>query len=200
MTAASERNEFPKAHVTLDDSSILTVPSYLWFFTRTHIADQAFQFVCLLCGVSQSVDDAKWRNVKRHLRSYCKNKELVSDWMTAYDADSKYKKQAPLTAESLKLVKLFISCNMSIINLRNEHFRDYLKISLPDVKTFTDTMLPQIMELIHKRLNDKLCKAEFVCFISDIWTTKRMFDFMGLAARITYSNFARETITIGNYF
>ena len=97
----------------------------------------------------------------------------------------------------MNVIKYFISSNSAFTQLENEYLRKLLKIKLPSIKTFSDVLLPQVMELVYSAINDKLHKARSICLISDIWTNKPMYDFMGLAASITNEAFDKEVVVIG---
>ncbi len=142
-------------------------------------------------------NEAKWRNIKRHLEKDCYNKALVEAWFAAYNSRSNYKKEAPLSGEMLRAAKFYISSNTSVSQLTNPALRDVMSIQLPCHTTLSSTIIPQVMELLYKQIDSLLVKAEAICIISDIWTDKSMHDFLGLAARMIDSNFERTTITNG---
>ncbi len=52
------------------------------------------------------------------------------------------------------------------------------------------------MDKLHLTINEKLVDAENVCLITDIWTNKQMFDFIGIAASKINMFFDREFIVI----
>ena len=97
----------------------------------------------------------------------------------------------------MNVIKYFISSNSAFTQLENEHLRKILKIKLPSNKSFSDVLLPQVMELVYSAINDKLHKASSIFLISDIWTNKPMYDFMGLAASLTNEAFDKEIVVIG---
>jgi hypothetical protein len=52
------------------------------------------------------------------------------------------------------------------------------------------------MENLDLALTESLQKAACMTLISDIWTTKRMYDFMGIAACIMSPSFERKIIVL----
>ena len=53
------------------------------------------------------------------------------------------------------------------------------------------------MYKLYESLETKLESALSLCLISDIWTSKQMLDFMGLAASYTDKFYERHVIIIG---
>ena len=81
--------------------------------------------------------------------------------------------------------------------MNNPYLRDILSIELSCARTFTDKLLPEVLDIVNEAINDKLVESEFMALISDIWTNRTMFDFMGLAASLINSDFEREILVIG---
>ena len=79
----------------------------------------------------------------------------------------------------------------------NPKLLDLLSFKLPCGRTFTDSILPEVLEKVYTSINEKLIDAEYITLISDIWTNRQMHDFMGLAACITSSSFKREMLVLG---
>jgi hypothetical protein len=97
----------------------------------------------------------------------------------------------------MNLMKFFISSNTSIVQLENKHLRNCFKFSLPCAKTFTETVLPSVMNKLTTIIDKKLKDAQYICLISDIWTNKTMQDFLGLVACTIDANFNRQFLVIG---
>ena len=100
----------------------------------------------------------------------------------------------------MKIVRYFISRNSALSDFDSESFRDLLsdyKREIPCSKTFSTKILDNVYEMLLIEINKILNEAFSVCLISDIWTSKQMLDFMGVAANIINSNFEKETIVIG---
>lgn len=74
---------------------------------------------------------------------------------------------------------------------------EFSKFKLPSQRTFTDSILPELMNKLYKSLDNKLIDSENVSFMSDIWTNRQMLDLIGLAASTINIDFKRETIVIG---
>jgi hypothetical protein len=116
--------------------------------------------------------------------------------MKSYD-EFKRIKTRQITDDHLKLVKFLISSNTAFYQLENRSFLDCFKMKIPNVQTLTNTILPEIMNKLHLVINEKLVDAENVCLITDIWTNKQMFDFIGIAACKINVFFEREFFIIG---
>lgn len=81
----------------------------------------------------------------------------------------------------------------------SEVFRDLLsgyKRSIPCSKTFKNVLDEVNGKVIHE-INHIFEEAFSVCLIADIWTSKQMLDFMGVAANIINYKFEKQTIVIG---
>ena len=50
---------------------------------------------------------------------------------------------------------------------------------------------------MYAEIEDLLVNAFSICLISDIWNTRSMLDFMGLAVNIIDKSFSRKTLVIG---
>lgn len=98
--------------------------------------------------------------------------------------------------KSVLLVKFFISSNLSLIQLQNKYLRELLKIPLPAQLTFRQTILPKFMANLDRAIENTLQNATCMSLVSDIWTTKRMYDFNGIAACIMTHSFERKLIVI----
>jgi hypothetical protein len=105
-------------------------------------------------------------------------------------------KTKEMTDDHLKLVLFVISSNTAFNQLENIFLRDCFKIDFPCLQTLTNNILPTIMDKLHSTINEKLVDAENICLITDIWTNKQMFDFIGIAACKINMFFEREFIVI----
>ena len=100
----------------------------------------------------------------------------------------------------LNLVKLFISSNTALQELRNPYMINVLKsggIDIPDQKTFKSTILNDTVKKVKEVINDKLNKCSNAILIADIWSNPQMTDFIGIAAVITNENLEKECFVIG---
>jgi hypothetical protein len=180
-----EKKEFPKKPFVVEGNQKLYC-SYL-FFTKSILNIQNkndfVAYKCLLCKIVINCKPAYSRNIKRHLETSCKNKKLIIDWMKLYNA-SQNVIHKQISDEMLKLILFFISSNTSLVQLDNPYFRSLMTFNLPSARYFNDTLLPKTLEQLYEKINEKLIDSEYICLISDIWTTRTMYDFMGLAACI----------------
>jgi nitrogen regulatory protein PII-like uncharacterized protein len=65
------------------------------------------------------------------------------------------------------------------------------------VKTFTDVLVPKVVNELSLVIGDKLFESEYISLISDIWTNFQMRDFMGAAASLIDDSFNRQILMIG---
>ena len=88
--------------------------------------------------------------------------------------------------ETMKMVRYFIASNTADKNFDCPYFRDLLggySVQEPCSDTFSHSVLPSIVQAVKDELEKLLTKCFSVCMISDIWTSKQMFDFMGIAKK-----------------
>ena len=162
--------------------------------------NEKLSFKCIFCSLPISAVLGDTWNVRTHLNTHAEEADLVT-WLKAYDAISndppnKYS----IDNETMKIVRYFISRNSALSDFDSESFRDLLsdyKREIPCSKTFSTKILDNVYEMLLIEINKILNEAFSVCLISDIWTSKQMLDFMGVAANIINSNFEKETIVIG---
>ncbi len=111
-------------------------------------------------------------HIGKHLKDHAnKQKGHLLEWINAY-YESLNRKHKYFNENTLTLCKYFISSNQSLINLRNPHLLKLLKIDIPSDQSFTRTILPKILIFLNQALEWKLVSAQFICILSDIWTTR----------------------------
>jgi hypothetical protein len=114
---------------------------------------------CMLSPTVISCKPAESRNVKRHLEFDRKGKGIIANWWIAYNLTLNFSRRE-ITEDEMNLMKFFLSSNTSIIQLENQYLRNCFKFSLPCAKTFTETILPSVLDklsnIIEKKLNDGL--------------------------------------------
>jgi hypothetical protein len=194
----SKQKQFPKKNFVIGGIK-KQYCSYLHFTESTVEVSTSFEKVsykCMLCPTVISCKPAESRNVKRHLQFDCKGKAIIANWWIAYNVSQNFTRRE-ISEDEMNLMKFFISSNTSIIQLENQYLRNCLKFSLPCAKTFTETILPSVMDKLSNIIEKKLNDAQFLCLISDIWTNKNMHDFLGLVACTIDSNFNRQFLVIG---
>jgi len=98
------------------------------------------------------------------------------------------------------LVKLFISANISISQLKNPFFYEALDKAIRekchDYHTLRHKILPEVMKILFNAIQTKLQNAEFVFLMTDLWTDFQNTDFIALAAIIVDSFWDREFIVL----
>ncbi len=102
--------------------------------------------------------------------------------------------------ETMRLVRYFISRNQALSDFDDDTFKDLLsgyKRKIPCSKTFKSVVLDDVYMKVEREIEKILQNAQSICLISDLWTSKSMLDFMGIAVNVIYSNFEKETIVIG---
>ena len=161
---------------------------------------EKLSFACIFCHVTISAVLGATHNVKSHLETH---KEIVDlqSWLDAYDKQSSLAhNKSNIDAETMKIVRYFISSNTAASNFDCPIFRDLFsgyKIKVPCSKTFSKVILDDVFTKVKVVLDRILNESASVCLISDIWTNKQMLDFMGIAANTIKADFTRQTIVIG---
>ena len=91
----------------------------------------------------------------------------------------------------LRLAKYIINSNSNISDLKNPDFIDILdkSINVPSYHMFRNRVLPELLEKLHALFTLKMNKADSICLITDIWTTRSLADFIALAAVLIKSNY-----------
>ena len=92
----------------------------------------------------------------------------------------------------MKMVRYFIASNTAAKNFDCRYFRDLLggySVQVPCSDTFSNSVLPSIVQAAKDELKKLLNKCFSVCMISDIWTNKLLCDFMGIATNMIDINF-----------
>ncbi len=202
MLKNAKKGLFPKKEFK-KDGKIFAYTSYL-NFTKTETTNsernEKITFICVFCGIKQIAILGKTSNIKHHLeRQHKDNKDLMT-WFGAYNKSTEQTNKTCIDNETLKIVKYFIASNTAASEFDSVYFRELLssfKIKIPCSKTFSEVILKSVMDKLAVVINKKLEDSCSICLISDIWTSKQMLDFMGLAANLIDRNFEKSTIVIG---
>jgi hypothetical protein len=96
---------------------------------------------------------------------------------------------------TMLLVKYFITSNTSHSNLENEYLRALINKAL-GIKTFDDSILPEIYKQLRCKFRTKPGEAEDICIMSDIWTAKQNSDFIALGAAIIDASLNRKIVVL----
>ena len=114
-------------------------------------------FECIFCETVILCVPGRTNNILTHLRNYCTNInqsqiDKLKKWLVAFDKSNKEPhNKFKLTSELLKLIKFFVSSNMSTSCFDNPHFRDLFsgyKMEIPCAKTFSTTILSDVFEKV----------------------------------------------------
>lgn len=95
------------------------------------------------------------------------------DWYKLYQARNGNDQINYLSPNMLNLIKYVVSSNSSISELENEHLRKLImqNLKVPSTFTFRYNILPQVLEQLKKKIEEKLRKAEYVTLIPDGWSS-----------------------------
>jgi len=85
-----------------------------------------------------------------------------------------------------------------LTELENPYLLDLLEQSgpIPSYEQFLNTLLPNVMQLLFKMLENKLKNAAAITIIIDLWVNKAQTDFIAIGAAITNKSFEREIIVL----
>ena len=99
----------------------------------------------------------------------------------------------------LNLIKYFVTSISSLIELKNEYLRALIapKIQITGVKTFTNKILPKVLDMLYEEIDKILSNALTITLITDIWTNKQNTDFIGLAAVVSNQLGEKSILVIG---
>ena len=125
------------------------------------------------------------QNLTSHLTGH---PDFVSKWLTPFEEQS-VKGKKLIEDDTFNLVRAFISANLPFAILENEHFALCLKMQLASVKTFRNSILPRVYQLMVKAIDKKLQNARTISLITDIWTNKIFADFLAIGVLIFNQNF-----------
>ncbi len=105
-----------------------------------------------------------------------------------------------MNQDTLDILKYFISSNGSTVELENQHLRNFLSrynVQLPTRKSFTNELVPNLVDKVKRLIEIKLQAAFSITLIVDIWSSAQMSDFIGLSASITDKNFNKKLLVLG---
>lgn len=193
---------FPKKEFIVDGKETMYT-SYLNFtISPVRVASkEKISFQCIFCNSENSCMLGATSNVKKHLENHKHTERFLKKWFDSFDDTHKAPhNKYQIDEETMKILKYFITRNTALSDFDDPSFRELLsgyKKPIPCSKTFSTAVLDVVVSNVRSEINSILEEAHSVCFISDIWTNKQMFDFMGLAANIININFEKETIVLG---
>jgi hypothetical protein len=99
--------------------------------------------------------------------------QVSRDWYNLYKQRNGNKSKNYISTPMLNLIKYVVSSNSSISELENEHLRTLINenLKLPSVYTFRYNILPQILEKLKLKIEEKLKKADYITLIPDGWSS-----------------------------
>jgi hypothetical protein len=156
-------------------------------FKKLPESNERLEYECKICKevfLSPFTDKS---DLYKHLNLHKEYKK----WNEKYKNYKKIKVEPIIDADTMLLVKYFVTSNVSHSSLENK----YLLILLNKVvgtKSFDETILPEVYRKLKNKLKEKINNAEDICLITDIWTAKQNSDFIGLVTALMNENFTRE--------
>jgi hypothetical protein len=184
-------------------------------FTNANVPDgwnveKAIDFYCIFCDAKRSMKLGQTNNIMVHFKEAHKNKtseknqallDNFSKWLDAFEENTVAPvNKSYIDQETMRIVNYFISCDSAIVDFDKEAFRillsDY-KRPITNSKTFKTVILEEVFMKFRKEIDFLLSTALSICIISDIWTSKNMLDFMGLAVNVIFRDFTKKTFVIG---
>jgi hypothetical protein len=156
-------------------------------FNKITENDDKINFECKICNdkfISPFKDKS---NLYKHLKHH----KAYLDWKSAYDKCKNKIIKPRIGADTLLLIKFFVSSNVSHSSLENKYLRILLN-KVIGTKSFDETILPAVYQKLRVKLEEKLHNAGDICLMSDIWTAKHNSDFIGLVTAVMNDNSIRE--------
>jgi len=125
----------------------------------------------------------------------------LKNWLLSYRDHLKTNKnknqnETVIDDKAMALAKFFIECNIPIIACENKNLRYLVDRNLGKCG-FKNRILPQLMNKLNSKLEQKLTEAVSICLVTDIWSSVAVIPFLGLAAMIINDKFEKEIIIIG---
>ena len=113
------------------------------------------EFKCKFCKTTKHASFAAIQNLTSHLTGH---PEFVSKWLMPFEEEFvKFKKI--IDDDTFNLLRAIISANLPLAILENEHFAKCLNLALTSIKTFRNSILPRIYDLMIKAIDKKLENA-----------------------------------------
>ena len=129
-------------------------------------------------------------NLKKHLEN--QDHDELKKWLQEYDIRNKNSKSSlNINQEFFQFLLYFLSSNCAIEQIKNKYLRQSFRFKLSCEKTLRDVIIPHIFGKLNESVERKIKIAHNVALIGDIWTTRTMLDFKGLAAALMNNNFER---------
>ena len=161
---------------------------------------EKIQFQCLFCSEPPiTCVLGSTYNVMKHLKNHCKGNEDLKTWVKGYEANNMHPpvNKCTITDETMRIVRYWVSRNNAYSSFDDKWFKKLFESPIPCSKTFKAVILDNLCDKIKTEIDLILENAVSIVLISDIWTSKFMLDFMGVAAIVIFSDFTKKTLVLG---
>ncbi|RNA37583.1 zinc finger BED domain-containing 1-like [Brachionus plicatilis] len=173
--------------------------------TTYKISDEEFDvrpkvsipFKCVQCGRSYKAKLGESGNFKKHLEKAHKN---VKNWLNSYLSHvDRHQKKWNLDDNLTNLAKYFLTSSAAITEIANPFLRKMLKFDIPCEDTFKTNVLrvSELVEILHKSIQEMLKEAKSICLITDLWSNISAQQYLALAASMVFNNMKKNIRVIG---
>lgn len=200
MIELSKEKVFPKKLIYIGNSIFRKTPILHFFQHPTRFtsipSDKNLVFCCKLCKSELQAPFGRVCNLNQHLKY--KHNDILYEWFIRYENQMKNGAKE-LDDKLFELVKWFIVTNESFSQLKIPYFRNILdpSIQIPNYYHLRCFTLPNILNKVYLKIDEKLKFSSTICLVIDLWTNNSNIDFMACAAIITNPNFSKECFVIG---
>ena len=150
-------------------------------------------FKCKICGSVKHASFGAIQNLTSHLITH---PDYVSKWLNPFEKQT-LKGIKVIDDNTFNLVRAIISANLPLAILENEDFARFLNMELNSIKTFRNSTLPRVYDLMIQAIEKKLDHAKTMALITDIWSNKILADFLALGVLILNEYHRQELFVIG---
>ena len=159
-----------------------------------------YPFKCRLCSNTYESPWAAFTNLNSHLRFHTFSIDPKYEKYKIWHEDRTEDEREFLTENVLLLTKHFITTNSNFTEFQSESMIELLSqikgLEMPHYKTFRFEILPTVYEIMRGCIETELEKAESICLISDLWSSKAMKSFIAISAVIVDSLFEKKILVI----
>lgn len=191
-------NKFEKKKIKIQNKEIGYSPIFNFFDCQTEFLTKpqnSIDFKCLLCGKVYKAKLGESGNLKKHLE---KNHKNLKNWLETYLKHSnKSHKKWVLDENFTNLAKYFLTSSTAIKELDNPFLRKMLKFDIPSDETFKLNILPELIDILHKAIEEMLKEAKSICLITDLWSNNSNEQFLALGASFVFKNLSKKIRIIG---
>jgi hypothetical protein len=152
-------------------------------------------FDCKICKKTLHSPFKHLSNLNKHLELH----DELKEWFKRFRQHT-YKPSTDFIVDDahFRLIKYFVSSNMSLRKFRDPSFLDILdpRINVSSYQKLRKEILPEFVVQLRSYFNEKLSSCLIVSFIVDLWTNKIGQDFIALVAVVTNNEWEREFLVI----